>query len=114
MNFAFVGWEFTHFQEDILVGSNELSYSGLAPQLSYSGLAPQVTQLTLALLSDTNWYAVNVNSQGYWTYGRGKGCAFGRRHCSGLLNATGTGASGTGTAGDALLICDTWEYGMGV
>ncbi|KAG2428310.1 hypothetical protein HXX76_010458 [Chlamydomonas incerta] len=95
MNYAFVGWEFTHFQEDILVGSNELSYSGLAPQ---------VTQLTLALLSDTNWYAVNVNSQGYWTYGRGKGCAFGRSHCSALLNATSA-------AGDSVLICDTATYG---
>jgi hypothetical protein len=60
----------------------------------------QVTPLTLALLNDTTWYVtVPYTMAGYWTWGRGRGCAMAMRHCVTLLlldNITADGGDGGG------------------
>ncbi|KAG2489237.1 hypothetical protein HYH03_012258 [Edaphochlamys debaryana] len=89
--YVFAGWETSHFQGDILVADFQVT-----PRAAN---APQVTQLTLALLLDTSWYGVNVNNQGYWTWGQGRGCAMALNHCSALVNATSS-------AGEAPLFCN--------
>ncbi|GIL86354.1 hypothetical protein Vretimale_11699 [Volvox reticuliferus] len=112
---AFAGWETTHFQGDILIADPD--------PIPAAGTSPQVTPLTLALLGDTTWYdVVGPSEAGYWSWGRGRGCALATRHCFTLLNNITASEGGvpdgggsltayTGMDPDEVLFCEPASYG---